>query len=105
MNDEPSAAHPGTFARLCPCCIFTCIAVNEHIATGGAECRYCPLCQVIGAVRDTSPEVKQHLATAATSLLHAATGLLQARADREGENRRPEPVEKIDLDDDIDSED
>ena len=79
--------------------------MNEHIATGGAECRYCPLCQVIGAVRDTSPEVKQHLATAATSLLHAATGLLQARADREGENRRPEPVEKIDLDDDIDAED
>ena len=79
--------------------------VNEHIATGAAECRYCPLCQVIGAVRDTSPEVKQHLATATTSLLHAATGLLQARADRDEGSRRTDPVEKIDLDDDIDSED
>lgn len=73
--------------------------LNEHIATGGAECRYCPLCQVISAVRDTSPEVKQHLATAATSLLHAATGLLQARAGQAGDAAAREPVEKIDLDD------
>ena len=28
------------------------------------------------AVRATSPEVKQHLTTAATSLLHAAAGVL-----------------------------
>jgi hypothetical protein len=73
--------------------------LNEHVATGGAECRYCPLCQVISAVRDTSPEVKQHLATAATSLLHAATGVLQSRAGQGGDAAAREPVQKIDLDD------
>jgi hypothetical protein len=73
--------------------------LNEHIATGDSECRYCPLCQVISAVRDTSPEVKQHLATAATSLLHAATGVLQARTGHAGDAAGREPVEKIDLDD------
>jgi hypothetical protein len=72
--------------------------LNEHIATGGAECRYCPLCQVISAVRGTSPEVKQHLTTAATSLVHAATEFLATRAGQGG-GARPGPVQKIDLDD------
>jgi hypothetical protein len=70
-------------------------AVDEHIATGSEECRYCPVCQVIHAVRSTSPEVKAHLAVAASSLMQAAAGLLatQVPPDRKG------PVEKIDLDD------
>ncbi len=51
-------------------------AVNEHIATGGKECRYCPICQMISAVRETSPEVKQHLASAATSLMQAVAGVM-----------------------------
>ena len=36
-------------------------SVNEHIATGGQDCTYCPVCRMISAVRATSPEVKQHL--------------------------------------------
>jgi hypothetical protein len=89
--------------------------LDEHVATGGEDCRYCPVCQVISAVRATSPEVKQHLATAATSLLHAATGVLEAHAQRrpDGDGQRGQggrarrdqgPVEKIDLSDDADSE-
>ena len=35
--------------------------VNDHIATGSAECRYCPVCRVVHAVRETSPEVRTHL--------------------------------------------
>jgi len=69
--------------------------VNEHIATGSEDCRYCPVCQVIHIVRDTSPEVRTHLAVAASSLMHAAAGLL---ATKPGEPRSG-PVEKIDLDD------
>ncbi|MGH3412779.1 MAG: hypothetical protein ACRDPH_06845 [Marmoricola sp.] len=71
--------------------------VNEHIATDAAECTWCPVCQVIHAVRSTSPEVKQHLAVAASSLVQAASGLLASHApphDRSGV-----PMEKIDLDD------
>ena len=38
-------------------------------------------------------------------LQHAATGLLQGRADAAGDSRRTDPVEKIDLDEDLDTED
>ncbi len=73
--------------------------LNEHIATGGEDCKYCPLCQVISAVRTTSPEVKAHLAIAASSLMHAAAGVLATQVPSDG--RKP-PVEKIDLDADTD---
>ena len=70
--------------------------VNEHIATGGEDCKYCPVCQVISAVRTTSPEVKAHLAVAASSLMHAAAGVLATQVPTDG---KTSPVEKIDLDD------
>ncbi len=70
--------------------------VNEHIATGSADCRYCPVCQVIHVVRGTSPEVRAHLSVAASSLMQAAAGLLATHTD--GPTGRSS-VEKIDLDD------
>ena len=74
--------------------------VNDHIATGSAECRYCPICRVVHAVRETSPEVRTHLLTAATSLLQAAAGILETvpPPDQGAPQRGPE-VEHIDLDD------
>lgn len=74
--------------------------VNEHIATGSAECRYCPVCRVVHAVRQTSPEVKAHLAVAASSLLQAAAGLMETLPAAQGTPGRPRgpEVEKIDLD-------
>jgi hypothetical protein len=75
--------------------------VNEHLATGAPECTWCPVCRTVHAVRQTSPEVRAHLATAASSLLQAAAGLLatsvpdRARTPADG-------VERIDLDDDTD---
>jgi hypothetical protein len=74
--------------------------VSEHIATGSTECRYCPVCQVIHVVRQTSPEVRTHLAVAASSLLQAAAGLLATQTPDPG--RGSAPVEKIDLDSDTD---
>jgi len=74
--------------------------IDEHIATGSAECTYCPVCRVISTVRETSPEVRQHLTTAATSLLHAAAGLLATTVPEPSKGRRDGPVEKIDLSDD-----
>lgn len=71
--------------------------IDEHIATDGEDCRYCPVCQVIHAVRHTSPEVQAHLASAASSLMHAAAGVLATQVPR---SDRPTGVEKIDLDDD-----
>lgn len=87
--------------------------VNEHIATDSAECRYCPVCRVVHAVRQTSPEVKAHLMVAASSFLQAAAGLMETlpqatgQAGHSGEPGRSGPargpeVERIDLDDDAD---
>jgi hypothetical protein len=70
-------------------------SLNEHVATGSEDCRYCPVCQVIHAVRSTSPEVKAHLAVAASSLMHAAAGVLATHVPPD----KSSPVEKIDLDD------
>jgi hypothetical protein len=69
--------------------------LHEHLATDSEECRYCPVCRAISLVRQTSPEVRAHLAAAAGSLLQAAAGLLEtaqppARPDR--------GVQRIDLD-------
>ena len=75
--------------------------LDEHLATGGPDCCYCPVCRVISAVRGTSPEVKAHLRLAATSLVDAAAGMLATHTGTSGAQeagRRGSPVEKIDLD-------
>jgi hypothetical protein len=88
-------AAAGTAAGAAAAMSETIHTVNEHIATGSEDCRYCPVCQVIHAVRTTSPEVKEHLAVAASSLMHAAAGLLATHVPQD----RASAVEKIDLDD------
>lgn len=50
--------------------------LNEHIATGAPECTYCPVCRTVHVIRETSPEVKAHLASAASSFLQAVAGVL-----------------------------
>ena len=50
--------------------------LDRHIATGGEDCVYCPVCRAIHLVRQTSPEVRAHLAVAASSLVQAAAGML-----------------------------
>jgi hypothetical protein len=72
--------------------------VNEHLATGSAECTYCPVCRAVHAVRQTSPEVRAHLTQAASSFLHAAAGLMATLPPQDPSGRTP-GVEKIDLDD------
>ena len=74
--------------------------VDEHLATGAPECTYCPICRTVHAVRQTSPEVRAHLAVAASSLLQAAAGILAAAAPGDAPARGG--VERIDLDDETD---
>ena len=71
--------------------------VDEHLATGSAECTWCPVCRTVHTVRQLNPEVRAQLATAASSLLQAASGLLAAAA---GPAPAARPgMEHIDLDD------
>lgn len=87
--------------------------VDEHLATGSAECTVCPICRTVHTVRQLSPEVKEHLAVAASSLVQAAAGVLATVApdthrpagEQRGTGRRTEPVEKIVLDEDWPEED
>lgn len=76
--------------------------INDHLATGSEDCRYCPVCKVVHAVRGTSPEVKTHLMVAASSLLQAAAGLLEtlpkAPSGSGAADTRGPAVQKIDLD-------
>lgn len=69
--------------------------LSDHLATDDPECRYCPVCRTVHAVRTASPEVRAQLTTAASSFLQAAAGLLAAGS---GPSGKP-PVERIDLDD------
>ena len=82
--------------------------LDEHIATGAPECRYCPVCRSVHAVRTASPEVRAHLASAASSFLQAAVGMLAAAsaADAQERSSRSTSVEHIDLDSepDLDSD-
>ena len=61
---------------------------GEHIATGAAECRLCPLCRLIALARETSPELAGHLDDA----LHSVSSALRLLGDHlgagpEGERR------------------
>ena len=71
-------------------------SVDEHLATGSAECTVCPLCQVISVVRGTRPEVVEHLTEAAGSLMSALRAFVDAQ-EHSWAARRSAPVEHIDI--------
>ena len=71
---------------------------REHVADGGTECTLCPVCRVIAAVRGTSPEVRQHLSAAASSLMQAAAGMMATEVPETAPRRAGTPTQKIDLD-------
>ncbi|GAA1925966.1 hypothetical protein [Nocardioides marmoribigeumensis] len=71
--------------------------LGAHLAHG-EDCRYCPVCQAIRVFRETSPEIKQHLATAAGSLAQAVSLYLSASS--QGSTPRSAEPQHIDLDDD-----
>jgi len=50
---------------------------GHGFATGSPECCVCPVCRVIAAMRDPSPDLAERLATGAGDLATAVTGLLR----------------------------
>jgi hypothetical protein len=67
------------------------------LATGSAECRVCPVCQLLSVVRQTRPEVFGHLADASSSFAAAVRAAIDAHVDHTASGRGG--VERIDLDD------
>jgi hypothetical protein len=60
------------------------------------ECRYCPICAVARTAKSVTPEVREHLMSAAASLLLALKGFLDEAA-ASASAATASPVEKIDL--------
>lgn len=56
---------------------------HEHgtARSGGPECQWCPVCQLIAKVRTTSPETIEQLSTAAAGVLGSVRSLLEAAAE------------------------
>lgn len=79
--------------------------VSDHVDTGSAECSWCPICRTVHVVRQASPEVRAHLASAASSLLQAAAGALATAVAGDGPSEgRGAGVEHIDLDETPDAD-
>jgi hypothetical protein len=55
---------------------------DQHTGAAGpaAECRHCPVCAGLAALRGTRPEVAEHLVKAGAELLLAARALLEGVA-------------------------
>jgi hypothetical protein len=71
--------------------------LHEHLATGAQSCTWCPVCRTVTAIRQTSPEVRDHLTAAASSLMLAVSGMMTTHPpSRDG------GVERIDIDGDDD---
>jgi hypothetical protein len=73
-------------------------AGHEH----ASECAYCPICATIRVVRNTRPEIVEHL-TAATRELIVAVGLFLEEAERivgteDGDPERAPKIRRIDID-------
>lgn len=71
---------------------------HDHGAPeAAAECRWCPLCQLMRMAMATSPDVRAHLSQAAVSMALALKGLLEESPSTAG---RTTPLEKIDVTED-----
>ena len=64
-----------------------------RISSDALECQLCPLCRLIAVVRNTRPEVVEHLADATASLAAAIRELLAAQHEQTGRGA----VERIDI--------
>jgi len=70
----------------------------ESLNTGAPECRVCPLCRLVGLLRDR--EEAQGLLDALGNVSAAVLGLLDSVLDdrrRQGGSRSDPPVEHIDI--------
>jgi hypothetical protein len=72
-------------------------AADLPLATDSAECRVCPLCQLLSVARQTRPETFAHLTDAASSLVAALRTVVDSHGAHHGAERGG--VERIDLDD------
>ncbi|MCU1601042.1 MAG: hypothetical protein JWO22_1751 [Frankiales bacterium] len=66
---------------------------GEHLATGGAECQVCPLCQGIALMRQVKPETAEHLLDAAASFVAALKSAVTSPTNAGGGASRVQPID------------
>jgi hypothetical protein len=66
------------------------------LATGAAECKLCPLCQLVSLMRQARPETFAHLLDATAALAAAMRTVVESHQ----HDAASTGVERIDLDDD-----
>lgn len=67
-------------------------STGPKIATGDAECCVCPICRVIVALRDPSPEFAERLATGAGDFAAGVASLLRAVNSSSAVREQPPPA-------------
>jgi hypothetical protein len=88
LSDERAARYSDLFAE------------HEH----SSDCAYCPICATIAVVRNTKPEVVDHLAAAGRELIAAlgllleeAEGVIATAEEKRAEEQKKARVRKIDI--------
>jgi hypothetical protein len=66
---------------------------SEHLATGGAECQVCPVCQGIALLRHVKPETAEHLLDAAASFVAAMKSAVAVPPAAGGSPSRVQPID------------
>ena len=66
---------------------------SEHLATGGAECQICPVCQAIALLRHVKPETAEHLLDAAASFVAALKSAVASPGPAGGSSSRVQPID------------
>lgn len=74
----------------------TTSGAGEQIATGSAQCRLCPVCQLISLARETRPDAVEHLIEVAASMLAAVREAVETH-DSHRTTRDSSGVEHIDI--------
>lgn len=72
-------------------------SASRAFATGAAECRLCPLCQLVAFLRHSHPEVVDHVADAMASLAAAVRAGLGAPEQDQAARPRGGGIERIDI--------
>ena len=100
LTDGLGAGLGQTLSGLAGHAAATVSELSAHLDTGAPECAYCPVCRTVHVLRTTSPEVKAHLASAASSLLQAVAGVLATLPPAGSAGAAGSDYERIDLDED-----
>jgi hypothetical protein len=66
---------------------------SEHLATGGAECQVCPVCQAIALLRQVKPETAEHLLDGVASFVAALKSAVASPPPPGGSSSRVQPID------------